>query len=66
MAGLGDVVDGWIWGNVAGVAVRAGREPVEVISVALQTGIKVRPVVCSLRPSKMALIIHCDGASCRG
>lgn len=40
MSGLGDVIGGWIYGDVAGFALRARREPVEVTSAELQTAIQ--------------------------
>jgi hypothetical protein len=42
MAGLGDVIDGWVWGDVGGIALRAGQEPIEVLSVALMNPVEVR------------------------
>lgn len=42
MVGLGDVVDGWIWGDVAGIAVRAGAQGALVESVTLSSDVEVR------------------------
>lgn len=41
MVGFGDAVEGWIWGNVAGIAVRAGREGLTVRSVTLNKHVEV-------------------------
>lgn len=41
MVGFGDAIEGWIWGDVAGIAVRAGREELTVRSVTLNKDVEV-------------------------
>lgn len=46
MVGVGDIVDGWFWGSVAGLALRSGAEGDKILSVSLATDskISVRPL----------------------